>query len=111
MAYEIPQQMQYKERIIFGLTFQQLGWALLFGIPAFVAAKAFQSDLKWVFVAFCVVLAASFMFLDLASHIKHAYHFMFRFKEGFLLDPSMNEFLEIEKIEKGIIYVKNKKQK
>jgi len=111
MAYEIPQQMQYKEKIIFNLTFQQLGWVLLFGFPAAIIAKAFQSELKWAFVAVLVVLAASFMFLDLASHIKYAYHFMFRFKEGFLLDPSMNEFLELQKIEKGIIYVKDKKQR
>jgi hypothetical protein len=103
--------MQYKEKIIFGLTFQQLGWALLFSIPAFGIAKGFQNDLKWIFVALLAVIAASFMFLDVASHIKYAYHFMFRFKEGFLLDPSMKEFLEIEKIEKGIIYVKDKKQK
>ncbi|MBS3165532.1 PrgI family protein [Candidatus Woesearchaeota archaeon] len=30
MSYEIPQQLEYKEKIIFGLTFQQLLYALIF---------------------------------------------------------------------------------
>ena len=34
MAYEIPQQLEHKEKIIFGLTFTQLGWAMLFGLIA-----------------------------------------------------------------------------
>ena len=31
MSYQIPQQLEYKEKIIFGLTFKQLGYAFLFG--------------------------------------------------------------------------------
>jgi hypothetical protein len=30
MAYEIPQQLEYKEKIIFGLTFKQLAYLFLF---------------------------------------------------------------------------------
>ena len=30
MSYEIPQQLEYKEKIIFGLTFSQLLYALIF---------------------------------------------------------------------------------
>ncbi len=31
MAYEIPQQLEYQEKIMFGLTFGQLGYLFLFG--------------------------------------------------------------------------------
>jgi len=31
MSYEIPQQLEYREKVVFGLTFSQLAWAMLFG--------------------------------------------------------------------------------
>jgi hypothetical protein len=31
MAYEIPQKLEYNEKIMFGLTFNQLGYFFLFG--------------------------------------------------------------------------------
>ena len=36
MAYQIPQQLEYKEQIIFGLTLRQVIYAIIFGLLAFI---------------------------------------------------------------------------
>ncbi|MBS3162414.1 PrgI family protein [Candidatus Woesearchaeota archaeon] len=36
MAYEIPSQLEYQEKIIFGLTFKQSMYAVIFGIIDFI---------------------------------------------------------------------------
>ncbi len=39
MAYEIPTQIAYKEKILFGLTFEQLVIASIFLVPALALPK------------------------------------------------------------------------
>ena len=36
MSYEIPHSLQYKEKIVFGLTLEQLIHAVVFGLLAFL---------------------------------------------------------------------------
>jgi hypothetical protein len=45
MAYEIPQQLEYKEKIMFGLNFKQL--AYLFVFAPIVVFIAFKTSLNW----------------------------------------------------------------
>jgi len=107
MAYEIPQQLAYKEQIVFGLTFRQLGYLFGFGLPILGLLKFTEHPSKWAITFVLVMLCASFMFLNLEEHMKNWYSFL-SFREAFLLDKNMNQFLEIEKIEGGKIHVKNK---
>ncbi len=39
MSYEIPQQLKHKEKIVFNLTFSQLGYATIFSIPILLLFK------------------------------------------------------------------------
>jgi len=36
MAYQIPQQLEYKEKIMFGLTFRQLTCAFILGFISLI---------------------------------------------------------------------------
>jgi len=72
--YEIPQQLEYKEKIVFGLTFEQLIYALVF-LP--IAIIFFRMNIPLpikVFLIFIPVsFAAGFMFFDLRSKIQDWY--------------------------------------
>ncbi len=72
MAYEIPQQLEYKEKIIFGLTFKQL--AYLFGFAPVALLIFFKTGfplfVKIMIDGFLVCFAVGFMFLNLDFHLK-----------------------------------------
>jgi len=72
--YEIPQQLEYKEKIVFGLTFEQLIYALIF-LPIAIIFFRMKIPLPVkVFLIFIPVsLSAGFMFFDLLSKIKDWY--------------------------------------
>ena len=100
MSYEIPQQLAYKEKILFGLTFEQVGYALLF-IP--VALVVFFKTnwhviVRWCLAFFLCCLAFLFMFFDFRSYLRNWIGFLkFRKADGF--DERIVQFLEIRRIE------------
>lgn len=71
--YEIPQQLEYKEKIVFNLTFGQLMYVLIFFPIAFVCFFRLNLPLSVrVFLTLIPVsLATGFMFLNLSSHLKN----------------------------------------
>jgi hypothetical protein len=79
--YEIPQQLEYKEKIVFGLTFEQLMYAMIF-LP--FAVMFFRMNVampvKIFLISIPVSLAAGFMFFDLLSKIKDWY-WWYKFRE------------------------------
>jgi len=79
--YEIPQQLEYKEKIVFGLTFEQLIYALIF-LP--IVLIFFRMNLllpiKIFLISIPVSLAGGFMFFDLSSKIKNWY-WWYKFRE------------------------------
>lgn len=79
--YEIPQQLEYKEKIVFGLTFEQLIYAMIF-LPFVIIFFRMNILLTAkVFLIFIPVsLAAGFMFFDLFSKIKDWY-WWYKFRE------------------------------
>lgn len=72
MSYEIPQQLEYKEKIIFGLTFRQLAYVLLFA--PLILITFFRTNLH-LFVKIFVSInlsafAVGFIFLNLDKNLK-----------------------------------------
>jgi hypothetical protein len=106
MAYEIPQQLKYEEKILFGLTFKQMVYAMLFIFPALTIflKTSLNIYMKIIIVAILASLGCLFMFFDFWSHVKDFSNW-FMFREVWLMEPKMIEFLGIEKVEEGIIYV------
>ncbi|MCH7850923.1 MAG: ATP-binding protein [Nanoarchaeota archaeon] len=107
--YEIPQQLEYKEIIVFGLTFEQLAYALLF-FP-FIFSLLFKIDANiYVRIFLAMIpgfLAVGFMFFDLSTHIKNWYTW---FKERNLeTEEEIEKALELGVIKENLIYRDKKK--
>ena len=111
MPYEIPQQLQYEEKIIFGLTFRQLFYAILFLVPSLFIFFKTRIDIyiKAVLTAILLGIASLFMFFNLSSYLGNLIYWM-KFREANLMDAKMIQFLGIEKIENGVIYVNKAKK-
>jgi len=72
--YEIPQQLEYKEKIVFGLTFPQLAYVLIF-LPIILSLFRINAPIEVRIFLACIpgLLAVGFMFFDLTTHLKNWY--------------------------------------
>ena len=107
--YEIPQQLEYKERIVFGLNFSQLAYALVF-FPI-VFSILFKLDLpieaRVILSLIPASLAVGFMYFDLLSKLKD-WHSWYNLRE--IKDPEkINSVFELGQIKDNYIFYKNKK--
>jgi len=111
MSYEIPQQLQYEEKIIFGLTFRQLFYAAIFGIPCLILFFKTRIDIyiKAVIGALLMGTASLFMFFNFSAYLRNILNWT-KFREISMMDRKMIQFLGIEKIQNGVVYVSKTKR-
>ena len=110
MSYQIPQQLQYREKIMFSLTFKQLSYAFLFGIlNIFILKKSPSIYFAIPFIFFFSFLAVLFMFFNLDQLVKNYRNFLWN-REIIEDTKKMSEFFEFEKIEGNTILTKDKKK-
>ena len=111
MPYEIPQQLQYEEKIIFGLTFRQLIYAAIFLVPSLIIFFNTNLDIyiKASISAMLMGTASLFMFFNFSGYLKNIWSW-FKFREITLMEPKMVQFIAIEKIENGVVYVNKAKK-
>jgi conjugal transfer ATP-binding protein TraC len=103
MGYEIPQKLQHKERIVFGLTFGQLGWSLLFGLIVLIIFKSGLSLFaKFVFAIVPSMLGVLFVFFDFHKLLKNMISF-FKFRVAVFGSELMSLFVGIRRIEDGVV--------
>ncbi len=109
MVYEIPQELEYKEKIIFGLTFEQLSYAIVFiPISALIFVKTGISFVPRTLISmFLLGLGFSFMFLNFSQTIKNYYNFL-RFRQATTMSSKMVKFLGIKEIKDNKIILNNK---
>ena len=102
--YEIPQELKYKEKIVFGLTFNQLGWALLFfPIILIILAKThYDLTVKLTLISILIILALLFMFFDFSTKLKNFY-LWFKFRNATTMSLKMKKFLGIKDIKDNYI--------
>jgi len=100
MAYDIPPPLQHKEKIMFGLTFSQLGVAapaflliffIVFRLPLPLSVSA---SLSLIIVG----IAAFLMFFDGWNQMKHLWNSIQHHKIK-VLDNQMKSIVDIKKIE------------
>lgn len=104
MAYEIPQQLQYRERIMFGLTFSQLAWAFLFLFILLFIFKLKTSLLaRFVLAVVPVMVGILFVFFDFGSWVGYFVSF-FRFRSASLGSLNMKRLLEVKKVDGGVVF-------
>jgi len=92
MPYEIPKNLRYEEKIVFGLTFWQFVW--LAGFGGLAAIIFFKTPLSIYLKA---PLSGFFMLLGVG----------FAFKNAGFFDKRLREFVEVKKIENDTIYLLN----
>jgi len=107
MAYEIPQQLQHKERILFSLTFSQIAWASLFiFIDLLIFRLSFHVAVKSAIALFPTTVGVLFIFFDMNKWIGYISSF-FRFRSAKINSPNMKSLIGIEKVENGVIKADN----
>ena len=67
MGYEIPQKLQYEEKIIFGLTFKQLAYAALLILPAILIFLKTNINIYAKAVIAAILSGIAFLFMFLTS--------------------------------------------
>ena len=103
--YEIPQQLEYKEKIVFGLTFEQIMYALIFLPIAIIFFKMNIPLPTKIFLIFIPVsLAAGFMFFDLTTRIRD-FVTWYKFRE-IKLKWILNQLFGIKEIKLDYIFLK-----
>ncbi len=107
MSYQIPQQLEYSEKIIFGLTFQQLLYAIIF-LPialALLFKTPFPLTYRITLALIPSTTAAIFMFTNLPNEIKNWIKWL-QWKEFDINHKKMKEYLNLEKIEEDVLHLK-----
>jgi conjugal transfer ATP-binding protein TraC len=108
MAYEIPQQLQHKERILFGLTFSQTGWLILFGgITLLLILRPGDVYTNLILALFPAILGVLFIFFDLFGWIKRIKNFT-SFRQATQMSSKMTHLLQIKRIEDNAIITNQK---
>jgi len=105
MAYQIPQKLEYKEKIMFGLTFKQLFYVFIFGLFILVSFRSgFNEIIKWALTLFFVVIAIFFVFFDLNKILANLWVYL-HFRKANLNEAKMRRYLGLKKVDNGVITV------
>jgi len=109
VAYEIPKNLKYKEKIVFGLSFSQLFWLGLFGgLSAVVYLKTplvFEVKVGLALV-FCA-LGASFAFFGLFDRLKDLWAFKSSLRNAGYFDKRINGFVGVKKVEDDVVFLRD----
>ncbi len=110
MAYQIPQQLVYKEKIMFGLTFKQLLYAFLFGLISLIIFRKIENiTFGVIFASIPSVIGLGFIFFNLEEKIRD-YYFYLKLRELKSEDIKLKKFFGIKDIKDNfIINSKDKK--
>jgi len=103
MTYQIPQQLEYKEKIMFGLTFKQLAYAFSFGFICIMFFKFISFDyLRYPLIMLFSTIGVCFIFFDAEVYIKNYWIFL-KFQRVSKGDPKLKEFIGIKEITDNLI--------
>ena len=110
MSYQIPQQLEYKEKIMFGLTFKQLSYGFIFGILALLFFKGISNSyIKFTLMFLSSGLGISFMFLNLDTLIKN-YRIYLKYRKLSKGDYKLRRFIGVKEIDKDLIILSGNKK-
>ena len=107
MGYEIPQNLKYEEKIIFGLTFKQVFWLALFlGIGGAIFLKTnLQFEIKIIIAIIFSFFGAGFAFFGFWNYIANFLNYRKSIKEAGFFDAKMQKFTDVKKIGDNLVYL------
>lgn len=102
MTYEIPQSLQYKERIVFNLTMEQFIYAASAGLLAFLvyAKLPFSPITRIAIASIPLAIAIPFMYFDLWNKIIDLWSW-YRFRQCSMFNPALKKYLQLKAVEKN----------
>lgn len=110
MTYQIPQQLQYKEKIMFGLTFKQLAYLFGFALLGILFLKKISSTyVSFPLITLTSIVGIMFIFFDLDLLVKN-YIYFFRNRVLLGKTPKMQNIVDVKEIKENLI-VTNKGNK
>jgi hypothetical protein len=109
MTYEIPQSLQYKERIVFNLTLEQFIYAAGFGLVSFLLYAKLPYSIPARIAIACVpaCLGLLFMYFDLWQKVSDFWAW-YRFRKATMFSPELKKYLKLNAIENSCYYVQTK---
>ena len=109
MPYEIPQNLKYKEKIAFNLTFEQMVWLGAFGATAAVIylKTSLPFPAKETIALSIAGLGCAFAFLNLSQHIKTFQTYRKSICKAGYFDKKMQQLVDTKKIEQDTITLKD----
>ncbi|MBI4154897.1 ATP-binding protein [Candidatus Woesearchaeota archaeon] len=111
MQYEIPQELKYKEKIVFNLDFEQLVYALIF---TFVIIIIFKTNLglfsKFLISSIFVVISVLFMFFNFKDVIRNYFSWI-NFRDVKFMTRKMNRFFALHYINSDHLEIRQYRNK
>ena len=109
MAYEIPSALRYEERVVFGLTFRQFAYLILFGVlSAIIVLKTnIAMEVKVVSSIALMGFAVSSAFFNLDKYIVDVATYLSGMREVGYLDKKALELMDVKDVLNDIIILNN----
>lgn len=108
MGYDIPDKIRYREKIVLNLDLKQLGYIVLFLVVGALAYNlpVFQ-EAKIALASLSILIGVCFALFDLETKLRNRISFLTNIRLGGYLDKKVREFVEVRKIERDTIFMKN----
>lgn len=105
MSYQIPQQLEYKEKILFGLTAKQLAYALPAGLLSFMLVLKLSLPLyvSLPAVALLAGVAAAFMFFGADKYIINTIKWL-KFRSASKGSAKLEHFVPVKDVQEDMIH-------
>ncbi len=108
MSYDIPDAIQYKEKIVFNLDVKQLMYAVGFSLLAFFSyGLPIEGELKLLFPAFFFLLGMFFIWFNLEEKVTDLYGFYTGIRKASSSDKKAQSFMEVNEIKKDAVFLNN----
>ena len=100
MSYDIPDEVKYREKIVFGLDLKQLCYFCVFVVLAFLSFNLpLEGEAKFILPSFFSILGAGFIFLNLEERVLDAWHFYSGVRKASATDSKAQQLVGIRAIE------------
>ncbi len=108
MGYDIPDTIRYKEKIFLNLDLKQFGYIVLFLVIAALAYRLpLPEEARIALVSIFVLIGVCFAIFDLETKLLTWLGFMTDIRLGGYLDAKVKGFIEVKKIERNAMFLKN----
>ena len=108
MAYDIPDEIKYREKIIANLDSRQLIYAALFGFLAFLAFRLpIEGEMKFALPTIILVVGAGFVFFNMEETARSIFSFYTNIQQARYNSKASQKFFEIREIRGNALILDN----